>query len=186
MKKILTLLSVCLSLGCFAQQQKGDLSIQFSGNYFSQKGKVGDTDYQISYGNIYVKIGQFFTPNVELGVKPNVMFYLEDDSEDSKKKNLKMNVGFGLYGTYSYLTADGKMVPYAGGEVNYIPYGKESTINLGPYAGVKYFLRENVNIDANVNYSINVGSSFGSQDVDFGAALLLNVGIGVLIGNLNQ
>lgn len=186
MKKLITLICLFITVTGFAQQQKGDLSIQFSGNYYSQKIEYLDAKFKSSQGNIYVKIGQFFTPNIELGVKPNVRFFMEPDEDDSKKEHLAANIGFGLYGTYSFLTADGKMIPYAGGEINYIPVGKESTVNLGPYAGIKYFLRENVNIDVNANYSLNVGSSFGDGHLNIGGLLAINVGIGVIIGNLNQ
>ena len=184
MKKLLTLLLLFVTAACLAQQEKGDLSIQFSGNYFSRKIKFDGEDYGYSAGNIYVKVGQFFTPNLEMGVKPNIMFYTETEgSGDSAKKKLKTNVGFGLYGTYSYLMPDGKMIPYAGAEINYVPSGKESTMNLGPYVGLKYFLRENINIDANLNYGITLGSSFGEGDLDIGGLWMFNVGIGVIIPN---
>jgi hypothetical protein len=185
MKKHLIIMSVCASLTCFAQQQKGDLSIQFSGNYYSQKVKFAGTTYQSSAGNIYIKFGQFFTPNIELGVKPNIRFFLEPSSSDSKKKVVKTNVGFGVYGTYSFLTADGKFMPYGGGEINYIPVGNASTVNLGPYGGVKYFIKENINIDANASYSFTVGNSFGEGSFDPGQLLMINIGVGVILGKLN-
>jgi hypothetical protein len=185
MKKSLIILCLFISGTCLAQQEKGDLSIQFSGNFVSQKIKYLSEEFRTTQGNIYVKFGQFFTPNVELGVKPNVFFFLQPDEKDSKKKNLKANVGFGVYGTYSFLTANGKMIPYAGGEINYIPVGKESTVNLGPYAGVKYFVKENINIDANMNYSFNVGSSFGDGYLKIGNLLMINIGVGVILGKLN-
>jgi hypothetical protein len=188
MKKSLTFVCLFILLttaACLAQQEKGDLSIQFSGNYASQKIKFQGSSFDVSSGSIFIKFGQFFTPNIELGVKPNMLFYTEPDPGDSKKKKLKTNVGFGLYGTYSFLTADGKMIPYAGGEINYVPSGKESTVNLGPYGGVKYFFRENINIDANMNYSMNVGSSFGDGALDIGGLFQFNVGIGVILGKLN-
>ena len=185
MRTLFTLVSILLSAACLAQQQKGDLSIQFSGNYVSQKIKYAGSNFDYSSGNIYVKFGQFFTPNIELGVKPNVFIYQEIDGSDSNKKKLKTNVGFGVYGTYSLLTADGKMIPYAGGEINYVPSGKESTVNLGPYGGVKYFVKENINIDANMNYSLNVGSSFDEGDLEIGGLFMFNIGIGVIIGTLN-
>lgn len=185
MKTLTAVMSFCITLTCFAQQEKGDLSIQFSGNYVSQNVKFDGANYKMASGNIYIKFGQFFTPNIELGVKPNVLIFLQPDEKDIKKQHLKANVGFGVYGTYSFLTADAKMIPYAGGEINYIPIADASTVNLGPYAGMKYFIKENINIDANMNYSLTVGNSFGTGSFDPGGLFMFNIGIGVILGNLN-
>jgi hypothetical protein len=185
MKKLFTLMLLFVTAVCLAQQEKGDLSIQFSGNYVSQRIKFDGGEFRTAGGNIYIKFGQFFTPNIELGVKPNVMFFLQPDENDSKKQKLKTNVGFGVYGTYSFITADGKMIPYAGGEINYVPVGKESTVNLGPYGGLKYFIKENINVDANINYNFNIGSSYEDRTADYSGLFMLNVGIGVIIGKLN-
>ena len=193
MKKILFIIAaIAVSYTSYAQQDAGDLSVQFSGNYYSQRTKFGDFDFKTFAGNVYVKIGKFFTPNVELGVKPNVSFFpelefeLNDEGEIETKQKLKTNFGFGLYGTYSFLTADAKMLPYAGAEISYVPSGEESTINLGPYAGVKYFLTENINLDANASYLINLGSSYANQtDLEIGGLLTINLGVGVIIGNIN-
>jgi hypothetical protein len=176
---------------CLAQQQKGDLAIQFSGNYYSQKITFGKEEEKFFAGNIYVKMGKFFTQNLELGVKPNITFFPDFESkivnnEIQTKKKLKTNFGFGLYGTYSFLTADAKMMPYAGAEISYVPTGKESTVNLGPYAGVKYFLTEKINIDGNMSYLLNLGDTYGrSVDVSIGGLFTFNLGIGVILGKLN-
>ncbi len=193
MKKIITILAFCGSLSVYAQQEKGDLAIQFSGNYYSQRIKFGNETERSLNGNIYVKIGKFFTPNLELGVKPNIRFYLESefeivDGKGSEKKKFATDIGFGLYGTYSFLTADGKFMPYAGAELNYVPIQKEATINLGPYAGIKYFVTERINIDANLIFLLNLGSTY-EQPRDFyeiGPLFTYNVGIGVIIGRLND
>jgi hypothetical protein len=185
MKKLITVIAILTSSACFAQQEKGDLSIQFSGNYYSQKITYTGGQIKMTYGNIYVKFGQFFTPNIELGVKPNVSFFLQPDPNDSKKQKLKSNFGFGLYGTYSFLTSDAKMIPYAGGEINYVPVGKESTVNVGPYLGLKYFIKENINVDANMDYSFNVGSSFRNEGAKYSGLLMFNIGVGVILGKLN-
>src|ERR671933_252512 len=102
MKKFIFLSMVLFYYTASAQQEKGDLAIQFSGNYLSQKVKFNGEEFKTSTGSIYMKLGQFFTQNLELGVKPNVFFFLQPDEKDSKKQKLKTNVGFGLYGTYSF------------------------------------------------------------------------------------
>ena len=180
-----------IALSIHAQQQQGDLAIQFSGNYFSQNVTFNDTKIKSFGGNIYVKLGKYFTQNLELGVKPNVGFFPETESEivdgeiESETK-LKANFGFGIYGTYSFLTADAKMMPYGGAEISYVPSGDESTVNLGPYAGVKYFLSEKINIDANLSYLLGLGSTYGQADnVKIGGLLNFNLGIGVILGKIN-
>lgn len=193
MKKLLTICAIMASFSSFSQQQQGDLSIQFSGNYYSQRIKFTDSEFRFGFGNLYVKMGKYFTDNLELGVKPNITFNLMPEStgtsgEPKTKSKLKTNVGFGLYGTYSFLTTDGKLLPYGGVELNYAPVDKESTINLGPYAGVKYFITEKINIDANLSFLMNLGSTYEvpKGDYDIGPLFTYNIGIGVLLGKINE
>jgi hypothetical protein len=191
MKKVYALLLMLASFSTYAQQQAGDLSIQFSGNFATTKYKLGSYTTKSFNGNIYVKVGKFFTQNIELGLKPNIFFFTEQkpnpkDAEDIKY-SLKTNFGLGLYGTYSFLTSDAKFLPYAGAELNYLPLGDEASINLGPYAGVKYFLTERINIDANLNCLITLASTMGNDpgSLRFAPSWLFNVGIGVIISKDN-
>jgi hypothetical protein len=195
MKNILTLLAVMASASLFAQQQKGDLSIQFSGNYFSQKVKYPTYTFKYGAGNINIKIGKFFTDNLEMGVKPNISFFQFTEApvttgSDKKKAETTFttNFGFGIYGAYSFLTANGKFLPYCGVELNYAPSDEDATINLGPYGGVKYFVTERVNVDANISWLINLGSTYEQVRgfYDIRPLLNFNVGVGVLLGKLND
>jgi hypothetical protein len=187
MKKILTLAIVILTINVQAQQQAGDLSIQFSGNYVSNKTTFNGVEDKSYSGNIYLKLGKFFTQNIEMGLKPNIFFFGEpvpiNSNDPSKTENkLRANVGLGLYGTYSFLTADAKFMPYGGVEINYLPIGDYSTMNLGPYAGIKYFITERINLDANMNYLINLANSYPSfDDYVVSPTFQLNIGIGVII-----
>jgi outer membrane protein W len=190
MKILYTIAFVLLTHCLLAQQQAGDLSIQFSGNYISQRIVIDNKTTKIYAGSIYLKFGKFFTPNIELGVKPNLFFSprIETNPRDPNdtKTKLKTTLGLGLYGAYSFLTADGKFMPYCGVEVNYLPSGDEATVNLGPYAGVKYFVTERINIDANINYLINLASTYGNETRDLGLEIKplfqFNIGVGVIIG----
>lgn len=188
MKKSLFFIAIVISTVSFAQQQQGDLAIQFSGNYASQKVTFGDEEFKYYAGNIYVKMGKFFTQNLELGVKPNVSFFPKDevDDEGKTKRKLDANFGFGIYGNYSYLTADAKFMPYGGAEISYVPSGNESTVNLGPYIGVKYFITEKINLDLNGSWLFGLGSTYGkSDDLKIGGLFNLNLGIGVILGKIN-
>lgn len=194
MKKIITLIAIFGTLSAYAQQEKGDLSIQFSGNYYSQKVEFANITQRSLAGNVYVKIGKYFTKNLELGVKPNVSFRLRPDGYEQKGDNIEIktkfvaDIGFGLYGTYSFLTADGKLLPYGGAEINYAPVEEDATINLGPYAGVKYFVTERINIDANMSFLLNLGSTYQEpRDLyEIGPLFTYNIGIGVILGRLND
>jgi hypothetical protein len=195
MKNIFTLCALVASLNVFAQQQKGDLSVQFSGNYFKQRVTLDDLKYKFGAGNIYVKVGKFFTTNLEMGVKPNVNMVLFTEEETTKsgeivktKSKLRTNIGFGIYGTYSFLTNDGKFLPYGGAEISYVPIGDEKTINLGPYAGVKYFVSERINVDANLSWLTNLGSTYEEPKgfYNIGPLFNCNIGVGVLIGKVND
>ncbi len=190
MKKILTLALIVIAIAAQAQQQAGDLSIQFSGNYSSVRTTFAGVEEKIYAGNIYLKIGKFFTQNIEMGLKPAVRFFGEpvrvSANDPSKTENkLKANVGLGLYGTYTFLTANAKFMPYGGAEINYVPLSNESSMNLGPYGGLKYFITEKINLDANVNYLINLANSYPNTDeYSLSPLFQLNIGIGVIIGKV--
>jgi outer membrane protein W len=195
MKNIFTLCAVVVSLSAFGQQQKGDLSVQFSGNYYQQRVVFDNKNYRFGLGNIYLKIGKYFTNNLELGLKPNAAFSLITEEVTSKsgevtstKDKFTTNLGFGIYGTYSFLTANGKFLPYGGAELAYAPIQNEKVINLGPYAGLKYFVTERINVDANLSWLMNLGSTSEEDRDDYLVKPMLNfnVGIGVLIGKLND
>jgi hypothetical protein len=195
MKYLLLLICFFSITQLFAQQKKGDLSLQFSGNYYSQRYTIRNDVTKFGFGTIYVKMGKYFTPNLELGVKPNVNFLLftettpATDTEPKKRETVfTTNVGFGLYGTYSFLTKDGKFLPYLGAELNYAPVNNEATINLGPYAGAKYFVTERINIDANLSFLLNLGSTVEEPrgDYEVGPLFTYNIGIGVLLGKLKD
>jgi outer membrane protein W len=195
MKNIFTLCALVVSLSAFGQQQKGDLSIQFSGNYYQQRYVFDQKNYRFGLGNVYLKIGKYFTENVELGLKPNAAFTLITEEVVSKsgevtdtKNKFTTSLGFGLYGTYSFLTANGKFLPYAGAELAYAPIDKEKAINLGPYAGVKYFVTERINVDANLSFLMNLGSTSEEPRDNYLVKPMwnFNIGVGVLIGKLND
>jgi hypothetical protein len=195
MKNIFTLCALVVSLSAFGQQQKGDLSIQFSGNYYQQRYVFDKQSYRFGIGNVYLKVGKYFTENIELGLKPNASFSMMTTEVTSKtgevtdtKNKFTTNLGFGIYGTYSFLTANGKFLPYAGAELAYAPIDDEKAINLGPYAGVKYFVTEKINVDANLSWLMNLGSTSEKSRDDYAVKPMVNfnIGIGVLIGKLND
>ena len=172
MKKIILMVVTLSALSCtgvFAQQEKGDLAVTFSGTFTAYKG--------FSYGQIFGKVGYFVTKNVEVGAKPQILL----------GKGFSGG-GLGVYGTYNFLTADAKLVPYAGMELSFltIKAGGESSLsqtNLGLYGGSKYFVTERMNIDAGMNLSFNIANN---SDVNLGTIFTFQVGIGFILGKLTS
>jgi len=190
MKTNLTFLILFIAFTSFAQQEKGDFSIQFSGNYFSQKIEVAGFSLNTSSGNIYLKLGKFVSQNLELGIKPNLSF--QPGRSGLETAGVDVSLGFGSYGTYSFLTEDAKGMPYLGAEINFSPAGKDAngdsqmTINAGPYGGFKYFLNEKVNLDVGFNYMFNLASNLDSTlDTKIGGLFMFNIGVGVILGKVN-
>jgi hypothetical protein len=70
----------------------------------------------------------------------------------------------------------------------YAPIDDERAINLGPYLGVKYFVTERINVDANLSWLLNLGSTSEEPRDQFLVKPMwnYNIGIGVLIGKLND
>lgn len=192
MKKILSMLALGISVAAFSQQQAGDITLQFSGNFFSQRFEIADVPSRIVGGNMYVKIGKFFTQNLEMGVKPNLLFspeFKENRQDPTKNKTtVKTNVGFGIYAAYAWLSPNGKYNPYGGAEINYQPSGRDAFVNLGPYIGLRYFITERINVDTNINWLINLGSTFGNDiraaGYEISPAVNLNIGVGVILGKI--
>jgi hypothetical protein len=171
MKKNLVVILVAISSAAFGQQKKGDINVTFSGTYTGNK--------QFSIGQVFAKGGYFITDHIEAGLKPQFMF---GDGFSGG--------GLGVYSTYNFLTKDAKLVPYAGAELNYSSIsagggdsGKISQTNFGVYGGSKYFITENLNVDAGLNFSFNLASD---PDIDLGTIFQFQVGVGFIIGNLKK
>jgi hypothetical protein len=159
MKKLLLLICITgLLHAAYAQVEKGDINLTFNVSYTSFSGT--------GFGLIAGKLGYFVTQNVEAGVTPQILI---GDGFSA--------FGTGIYGTYNFLTADAKLLPYIGGAFSFLTGDTESTA-LGAYAGTKYFINEKVNIDGGINLSTNLGEEGGS-------IVIFQVGIGFILGKLN-
>jgi hypothetical protein len=141
-----------------AQVEKGDLSATTNLVFTSTEGST--------FGLFFLKGGYFVSEHVEVGSSLQ-LFFIPDET----------GVGFGPYGTYNFLTADGKLLPYAGAQFSLFSLGDTNMNSFGLYGGSKYFLTEAVNVDA----GIILAQGFG--DVD-GFIFTATIGIGVILGKL--
>lgn len=150
----------------FAQQEKNDLVIRFSGSYTQVEGEEGDAVFDF-------KFGKFFTRNIEVGINPILSL--------APTESIYLLAG---YGTYNFITSNAKLVPYTGvtaGALIIESSGIE-TITAGTFGfngGFRYFISEKVNIDTGINYI-----RYELQDVGVGL-LQVNIGFGVILGAVN-
>jgi hypothetical protein len=154
----------------FAQQEKGDITVTFGGNYTKTK--------DMGMGTLFGKGGYFVTDNIEVGGKPT-LFLAEGVTSFT----------MGLYGAYNFITSDAKLVPYAGAELVLNSVKIESLDGLsrtdfGIYGGSKYFLTEALNVDVGLNYTFNLSNNYG-EGVDIGGTFTFQFGVGFIIGNLD-
>ena len=166
MKKFL-LIALLLVSGsvAFAQQAAGDFQLQAQGSYFNNS----FNGLSVSSGSLFVSASRFFTDNVELGIAPFFLF------GDFSSTNLS------IFGNYSFLTQDAKLVPYAGAQLLFTGLGTDpdfSQTGFGIKAGLRYFVRENINIDVGPSMSFMsapTGASEGSTQFVF------NFGLGYIL-----
>jgi hypothetical protein len=164
--RLIAIILFVLAGQAMAQVEKGDLIVAVNGSF----SKTGDYS---TFGLINAKIGRFLTQNVEMGIKPQLQF-----------GDGFTGTGLGVYGTYNFLTSNGKLMPYLGAELSMFTQTPEEgdsfdQTDAGLYAGTKLFMTEVVNVDFGLNISSNLTNS---ADIDLGTTVMFNIGIGFIIG----
>lgn len=109
-----------------------------------------------------------------------------NDANDQKNNTL----GYNIFLNYSFISDDGFVLPYFGGQFSRISQKQESTdaiatSSIGGNIGIKFFLTERLNIDNNFSYTrvISGNSTLDDLGIDADATLIqLNVSIGYIIG----
>jgi hypothetical protein len=123
-----------------AQQQAGDIELQFSGTYFTTVG----TDESFTSGIIQGKGSYFFTDRVELGAFPSLTISTFGSTTD-------YSLGLGVFGSYSFLMEDATTVPYLG--FQWWKQDLDADVDwVGLNAGLKFFLSPQVALDLGANY----------------------------------
>lgn len=166
MKKTLLIGLLLISTLTYSQVEKGDISLTFAASYSSISGT--------SFGLINAKLGRYFTQNIEAGIRPQIMI----------GEGFTM-YGTGVYGTYNFLTADAKLLPYVGADLSFLQTETDlvgfSRTDIGAYGGAKYFLTEALNLDAGIVLSTQIAGDETGAD---GGTFLRNLGIGFIFGKL--
>jgi len=134
MKKFLFIAFLLAAVStAIAQQQKGDMQIQAQAAYIDVAGSGS--------GTVYLNMSRFVADNIELGATPIVTF-----------SSAVTTLNLSLFGKYSFLTADAKLVPYVGAGVTFIDLtGDYGTTGFTLTGGTRYFITEQVNIDLGAN-----------------------------------
>lgn len=147
-----------------AQQQQGDLELQFSGSVFSTVGRDGGS---LTAGLVQSKVGYFVSDRVQIGAFPSLVFSratvesvgLPEGSETVSDTRF----GLGVFGTYSFLAEDASTVPYLGGQLYRIDLTDEDETGwAGVNAGVKLYLNRTTAFDMGGNFLVGLGQSDGS------------------------
>lgn len=144
-----------------AQQQQGDLELQFSGSVFSTVGRDGGS---LTAGLVQSKLGYFVSDRVQIGAFPSVVFSSTTvDLPGGSETVSDTRFGLGVFGTYSFLAEDASTVPYLGGQLYRIDLTDEDETGwAGVNAGVKIYLNRTTAFDMGGNFLVGLGQSDGS------------------------
>jgi hypothetical protein len=179
-----TLLSILLlsSTELKAQQEKGDIELQFQGT-----GTIPVKTPESSSGNLNVKLGKFVTRRQEFGGIIGVNFSGLTTPESTSvivcpnsnpvcngrpvgtiftsttpaSTSLSVNSSGGLFYAYN-ITSGGKFFPYVSGELFVANFKQASDTSLAtPSIGFKSFFKRNAALDLNIGYGFPVNSNSG-------------------------
>jgi hypothetical protein len=155
-----------------AQQERGDVELQFSGLVLSTVGQELST----TSGIFQAKTGYFFTDRVELGVFPSLLFSQTRVQVAGGRQTVsETKVGFGVFGVYSFLAADATTVPYLGAQFYRIDLTDEDETGwAGVNGGLKFYITRNTAFDVGANYLLGLGDAGG-------ALILFQVGLSFLL-----
>lgn len=159
-----------------AQQQAGDVELQFTGSILST---IGQDRGSSTSGIFQAKAGYFLTDRVEIGGFPSLTFTRTtirppgwpDVPEETVSES---KLGMGLFGAYSFLAADASTVPYLGGQLYRIDLTDDDESGwAGVNAGLKFYVGATTAFDVGGNLLWNLGDEGGTL-------LLFQMGLGFL------
>ena len=163
-----TFVFACLCLfssPSYAQQEKGDKSVQLLGSFL-----IGFGDEDVKQGTVVLNFGYFATRHHEIGF--GALFVVQGGAGS----DTMVIAGPNAYWRYNFGAAGQKTVPYIGLEGGGI-FGSDD-LKVGfvrPHAGFKHYFKRNVAFDLNVGYIRGFASFSGGS----GGANLVDTRLGL-------
>jgi hypothetical protein len=155
-----------------AQQERGDLELQFTGSLLTV---VGQENVSVTSGLFQAKVGYFVTDRIELGAFPSLIYNRTQVGEHGARTTTSdTKLGMGVFAVYSFLAGDARTVPYAGGQFYRIDLTNEDERGwVGVNGGAKFYLTRRTAFDLGANYLFGLGEQGG-------ALVLVQVGLSFL------
>jgi len=170
----------------YAQVEKGDSEILFSGTFMSI---VGIENYSSMNASVNLSYGYFLTKNLEIGIGPSLTYsrseqtytnydYFGGSSEEksvNENKNLSGTVFFNLN-----FSTSSKTVPYIAGQWYQTDFNPENgEFSDYSYANIGFGIRNFFNEYVALNTSVNYGFSLAKEAE--GGVLLILTGVSVIL-----
>lgn len=157
---LLLLVSLVRQAPLAAQQQAGDRELQLSGSLLAVTGEEGRSE---ALALVQAKVGFFVTDRVEIGAFPSLSYTrVTLDTPAGELRDSDTRIGFGAFGTYSFLAEDAMTVPYLGGQIYKIDLNdSEAQTWVGANAGMKFYFNRNMAFDAGGNALLGTGDAGG-------------------------
>lgn len=171
----LVLCAVVLSVPAVAQQQKGDVELQFQGYYFRTVG----TELSFGSGNLAGKIGPYITDWLQVGIGPTLSITTStsfDPTTFEKTSETTTTFGSTAFVVASFLTRGAKAVPYIGAQYFKQNFDdSEDKGSVGVNAGVKFYFSKKAAFDISGNYlfTLNENQEGGMLYFAVGLSFLL-------------
>jgi hypothetical protein len=147
-----------------AQQQAGDIELQFIASLLGTVGGEGESKTQ---GTFQAKGGYFLTDRVEVGAFPGLVFTRATVRSPGwpnvpDQTISETRFGLGVFTTYSFLAADATTVPYVGAQFYRIDLSDEDEGGwIGGNAGLKFYFNPRTAFDVGGNALMGIGNSDG-------------------------
>ncbi|MEQ9404931.1 MAG: hypothetical protein RIM99_15170 [Cyclobacteriaceae bacterium] len=122
MRKITIIMASLIGLTSYGQVQKGDISIGANFGLIKHTGEADILNY--SYSNASMAFQYYVSDNVSIGISPGFSSAKVLNNQASVKDN-----AINLFIDYSFLSKNGKTLPYAGAAVTF--YNTKSKFDLG-------------------------------------------------------
>jgi hypothetical protein len=167
-----------------AQQRRGDVELQFYGQYYQSVGR----DIGFSNATVGGKIGPYITDHLQIGIGPTLSITgTSIDLPGYTYDTTEVTFGSSVFFVYSFLTSGGKLVPYFGAQYFKRDFNKEfkkDSGTAGINGGIKYFFARKTALDFSINYGWDLtpkDETLGSFSTAGGGILVFAFGLSFLL-----